>query len=262
MRPIQGILLVALLTFVAGGGLAGPAAKKGPPEVSPELRAALEKLKLPGVKINLEEWCVDVESSVCLESGTLELIACIKDSKEHESVVVVEAKPSHIHTALLLIGARAGNPAMRKPIDKEGMRFVDLPPRGGAIDVFLVLKDETGKEVEKPISAFLTRAEHYSGRPQDDEEEQDFPTHTFLFAGSILHGGEGEKPRIYVCDRSGNVISISTFGDELLCLPGIHAHANGALMWEIKPDSLPKVGTKVTLRLRPKMKEEGKSSPR
>ena len=32
------------------------------------------------------------------------------------SVVVVEAKPSHIHTALLLIGARAGNPAMRKPI--------------------------------------------------------------------------------------------------------------------------------------------------
>ena len=258
MRLIQGLLSVALLTFVTGGVLAAPAANKPRPKISPELRAALEKLKLPGVKINLEEWCVDVESSVCLETGTLELIACIKDSKEHESVVVVEAKPSHIHTALLLIGAKAGNPAMRKPIDKESMRFVDLPPRGGAIDVFLVVKDESGKEVEKPISAFLTRAEHYSGRPHDDEEEdQDFPTHTFLYAGSILHGGggEGEKPRTYVCDRSGNVISISTFGDELLCLPGIHAHANGALMWEIKPDSLPKVGTKVTLRLRPKIKK-------
>jgi len=224
-----------------------------PAEVSPELKAALEKLKLPGVKINIEEWCVDVESKVCLRQGMLELIACTKDSKEHESIVVVGAKPSHIHTALLLLGAKPGNPAMRKPIDDEGLRFIDLPPRGGLVDVFLVI----GEEKEKPISEFIAPAEDAGEYgPPGEEAIEKFPTHSFLFAGSILHGGD-EGPRNYICDRSGNVISISTFGDELLCLPGIHGHANGMLMWEVDGEKLPAEGSKVTLRLRP----QGKPRP-
>jgi hypothetical protein len=43
---------------------------------------------------------------------------------------------------------------------------------------------------------------------------------------------------------------MSTFGDELLCLPEIHSHQQGALEWEINPTDLPKKGTAVTLRLR------------
>ena len=54
----------------------------------------------------------------------------------------------------------------------------------------------------------------------------------------------------YLADRSGHVISIATFGDELLCLPEVHSQDNGALMWRIDPTHLPKPGTKVTLRLR------------
>jgi hypothetical protein len=57
------------------------------------------------------------------------------------------------------------------------------------------------------------------------------------------------------------VISISTFGDELLCLPGIYTEANDALMWQANPDKLPKVGTKVTLRLRPQNKPAPKIDP-
>jgi hypothetical protein len=54
---------------------------------------------------------------------------------------------------------------------------------------------------------------------------------------------------------SGNVISIATFGDELLCLPFHQTQENDALMWQIKRKSLPEVGTEVTLRLRPKKKK-------
>ena len=57
-------------------------------------------------------------------------------------------------------------------------------------------------------------------------------------------------PRKYACEYSGNVISISTFGDELLCLPGIHGHANDGLAWEVNSEKLPKVGTNLSLRLR------------
>jgi hypothetical protein len=44
-------------------------------KLSPELKLALEKLKLPGVKINIEQWTVDVDSRICLREGLLELIA-------------------------------------------------------------------------------------------------------------------------------------------------------------------------------------------
>ncbi len=223
-------------------------------KISPKLRAAVDKLSLPGVKINLDEWSVDVESRVCLGEGLLELIACTKDTKEHESIIMVEAKPSHIHIALLLLGAKPGNPAMQQAIDPEMTRFRSKPPSGSPVDVFLVFKDSEGKEKEHPINEFMGLADEDDRADlQDPEHGGKFPTHTFLFAGSVLVGG-GEQPRRYLCDQSGNVISISTFGDELLCLPGIHDDANGALIWQVEGDKLPEVDSKITLRLRPQVK--------
>ena len=72
---------------------------------------------------------------------------------------------------------------------------------------------------------------------------------TFLFAGSQLRDN-GEGPRTYLADESGDVISIATFGDELLCLDGIHGQADDGLVWQVNPDNLPPVGATVTLRLR------------
>jgi len=217
------------------------------------LGAALEKLKLPGVKINLEERAVDVESVICLRTGGLELIACTKDTKEHESIIMVNTKAKYIHTALLLLGAKAGSPAMRKMVEEGGGRWIDLPPRGAAVDVFLVIADQEGKLIERPISDFIMRNSDRAGSGNGaDEEAVKFPTNTFVFAGSHLHG-QGDAPRKYLADGSGNVISLSTFGDEVLCLPDVHGHANGGLMWEVDSTHLPALETKVTLRLRPRV---------
>jgi hypothetical protein len=223
-----------------------------PASVSPELQAALGKLAMPGVKINVAEWCVDVDASVCLLEGTLELIACTKNTKEHESVIAVDAKPSHIHTALLLLRAKPGQPATHKALDPEGTQFIPVPPSGGPVDVFLVIKDDQGKVREHPISEFI-KAAGQTDEAEEDAESAKFPTHTFLFAGSYLGGAAGET-RTYACDSSGNVISLATFGDELLCLPGIHEHADSLRMWQVDGDKLPARDTKVTLRLRPQVK--------
>ena len=220
--------------------------------------AAKEPFKLPGLVINAEKRCVDVDATVCLEQGALELIACTKDSKEHESVVVVEALPVHIHTALLLLGARNGNPAMRRPINKEQTLWADVPPRGDPIDVFLEFKDAEGKAVERPIGDFIMRSDEDGDAPAD-ERAGGFSS-TFIFAGSQLHG-EKDGPKKYLADVTGNVISISTFGDELLCLPDIQSHENGALMWQINSDLLPKLGTKVILRLCLKKQPEMPAEP-
>ncbi len=243
--------LVACLCLL---GKIGRAQEGGP---TPGVRKAIEKLKLPGIKINVGERCVDVKSEVCLDEGMLELVACIRDSKEHESIVTVNAKAMHIHTALLLLGVKEGNPAMRKQVGEgEDTRWIDIPPKGGEVNVFLVTENEKGKLIERPISDFIV-----STAPAGlGSEKRRFPTHTFIFSGShVITETKGQSPRTYVADRSGNVISIATFGDELLCLPGIHSHAKGELLWQVDDTHLPKIGTKVTLRLRPKVSKNVQS---
>lgn len=215
------------------------------------LPADLPKVKFPGVAINVQERCVDVESSVCLHRGDLELVACTKGTKEHESIVAIEAKPVHIHLALLLLGAKPGSPATRKQLGDRAERWIDVPPSGGPVDVFLVLKGKEGKIVEHPISDFIAPSSRRSDDSTPADRKAGFPTHTFLFAGSVLYG-DGPGPRRYLSDESGNVISLATFGDELLCLPARHSQDDDALMWQVDATNLPAVGSNVTLRLRPK----------
>ena len=140
------------------------------------------------------------------------------------------------------------------PLNEEHTRWVDLPPRGQGVDVFLVFGKKDEEPKEHPISKFIMNGNDGYGAASGDVEEGEperFPTNTFLFAGSHLFG-RGEGPKRYLADDSGNIISISTFGDEVLCLPGHHAKDNGALVWEVDPTDLPEVGTEVILRLRPK----------
>ncbi len=216
------------------------------------LQGSLGKLQLPGITLNLEERCVDVDAEVCLHDGLLELLACTPDTKEHESVVVLKARPMHIHTALLLFGAEPGSPAGQKRFGEGGGQWVPVPPSGGQVTVSFVFAGKDGKLIEHPASQFIEQAGHYDfdGTPLPREKVEVFPSE-FIFAGSQLVE-DGLGPRKYVADYSGNVISISTFGDELLCLPGIYGHQNGGLSWQVNPKGLPPVGGKVTLRIRPK----------
>ncbi|MDG2222411.1 MAG: YdjY domain-containing protein [Rubripirellula sp.] len=239
-------------TQVPGNGRAN--AKSAPPE-----KPARKPMKLPGIVIEFDKRYVDLKATICLTDGLLELVACTEGSKEHESIVAVAARPMHIHTALLLLGANNGHPAMRKLVDKQKSHWVNRPARGDAIQAFLLMRDKTGKLVEQPIRDVIVssqdRLDEAEGRtlaapkPDTPQQASQFPA-VFVFAGSHLRDQETGR-RQYLADRSGHVISIATFGDELLCLPNHQTQSNGSLHWRIKPDSLPPVGTSVTLRLRP-----------
>ena len=207
-------------------------------------------LDLPGIRLNLEERFIDVNATVCLHQGLLELVACGKDSKEHESIVVLNARPIHVHAALLLLKAKPGRPAMQKGLSEGTSRWISVPPAGDPIGISLVFPDAKGKLGEHPISKFVSSAQ-LNGFDEVDikEKPKAFPSR-FLFAGShLLESKEG--PRKYACEYSGNVISISTFGDELICLPGIQGHQNGGLSWQVNPKGLPAIGKPIILRLRP-----------
>lgn len=240
--------VLGIFLFSCVGWTGEPALK-----LSPEATEALRKLDLPGIKLNLKERCVDVNATICLHKGLLELVACTKGTKEHESILSISARPMHIHTAMLLMGASPGTPAMRKAQEGARTRWVPVDPAGDSVCVSLVFAESKGKLQEYPIQKFISPAQpdEISGIPAK-KILATFPA-SFLFAGShLVENGAG--PRKYVCEQSGNVISISTFGDELLCLPGIHGHQNDGLAWQVNSKGLPGIGEQVILRLRPNPK--------
>lgn len=258
--PFPKILLLGLL----GAGLLSANAETES-ETGPE--AAGDKVvRLPGIEIHPKSGIVDVEAQVALTDGLLELVACTKGTKEHEAIIRINALPIHVHTALLLIGARNGNPAMRKPINEEQTRWMHYPPSGQAIKVSLVIEDAAGEDVERPINDFIRRTEGDSYMPsmgfeaeESGEESTSFPD-VFLFTGShLIDGRDGNKQ--YLADQSGHVITISTFGDELLGLADLQSRDNGELVWEVDPTHLPPLDSNIKLRLRPIFHKTTKLTP-
>lgn len=78
--------------------------------------------------------------------------------------------------------------------------------------------------------------------------KQKFPDLFVLTGSQLLSNGPGHGR--YLAEDSGDVISIPTFGDEVLGLPEVVGQDNDGLMWEINPKHLPPIGTKVRLRLK------------
>ena len=69
----------------------------------------------PGIRIDWARRQVEVEATVILREGALELFACSPDSREHESIVRIEARPLFVFQALGLIGLTEGHPVRYDP---------------------------------------------------------------------------------------------------------------------------------------------------
>src|SRR5262245_39887693 len=58
----------------------------------------------PGIHIDADKGVVDLTTAVALKDApNLECLLCTKGTKDHESLLVTEIKPSQLHLALLLL---------------------------------------------------------------------------------------------------------------------------------------------------------------
>lgn len=78
-----------------------------------------------------------LKTKVVLREGLLEMLCCLKQTKEHESILALDAKAYTVHTGLLAVGAKPGKPVQFFP------KYV--PAEGQKIDIFLQWKDKEGK---------------------------------------------------------------------------------------------------------------------
>lgn len=212
--------------------------------VAATLRAELREV-FPHVRVDVEAKVVEFDARVptvmndpTMAPAFLEVVVCIPDTKEHETLLVTQARPSHVHAALLMIGLEPGSPGRW---EWDGQRMVPVQPTGDPVEVRFVYTDATGQLRDEPAWSWIRHdrtGKTIEGRP-------------WLFAGSrLLDRGFGQ---MYDADGVGTLIGLATFGSETLAWP-IPFSPDSAVdepVWVADPSRVPPVDTPVVVRLSP-----------
>jgi len=190
-----------------------------------------------GVRANLAERRVELDTEVCLEAGWLEQVACSPGTREHESLVVVKARPRDVHAALLLLGLEPGEPGSWRVEDGN---LVAVPPTGPRLRVKFRWVDTEGRTREHSPAEWIRDVRSAASPPIDH----------WLFAGSLLQPLVDGSSR-YAADGSGSVVGLVTFGDEVVALPEVRPDSESILEpeWEAWTERLPAIGTPVVMIL-------------
>lgn len=239
-HSLPRVLAVGLSLALPAIGLAQePPAPDAPAEADPVavVIAALNQDD-NGLTINREQGTIDITGTVCLrEAEFLEMLACTPDTREHESLIVLNTQPSTIHTALLLMGLEPGSPS-RWVQDGEGPDVKMLPPRGPQVSVS-ILHEVDGEVTEVPANEWV----------KNQKTEEPMEDAVWVFAGSRVVEYEGRQ--IYVADSYGTALSLVNFGDDLLARKSEMSDQNEShgQTWGANTQAIPDVGTEVVLRL-------------
>lgn len=83
-----------------------------------------------------------MKGEICLRSGVLEMLVCLKRTKEHEAIFSVDTKAQIVHAGLIALGVEPGKPVQFQPEYK--------PATGPVIDVFISWTDAEQKRHRVP----------------------------------------------------------------------------------------------------------------
>lgn len=168
--------------------------------------------------------------------GQMEMFACLKKTKEHESILAIDTQAYAVHAGLVAIGAEPGSPA----------RFLPeyAPARGTEINITLYWTAADGQRKSAPAQSWLTNTRTRLPMQQ-----------SWVFGGSGFWVDPLTKERHYQAEE-GDFICVSNFTTALLDVPVQSSQANDALLFEANPDVVPPKGTRVTVVLTPQLKDQ------
>jgi hypothetical protein len=197
--------------------------------------------KMPHVSVDVKKREIRIEAEALNPQMALEFFCCLAGTAEHEAVMRSEAKPSHVHLALLMLGLQPGEPVrFSKAADKW------LPPHGPPLHISCEWVGKDGKTVRVPANRMMRGV----------KDKKTMPPTTWIFAGSrVMDDGK------YAADVTGYLVSVVNFDLTVIDLPELHSNANETLEWEFNPDIVPPKATKVWMILEPAGDKDAPKAP-
>ena len=100
-----------------------------------------------------------LKASVCARDRVLEMLCCLKRTKEHESILTIDASAAVVHAGLLALGARQGTPVRHYKEVSPGKLVADFkPPTGQQIEIYLQWKNKKGTPRRVRAQQWVRRA--------------------------------------------------------------------------------------------------------
>ncbi len=199
----------------------------------------------PHVRVDVAARVVEFDGSICADTTHpqtpivyLEVLACRPDSREHESLVVSPAMPSHVHAALLLAGFEPGRPGSWS---FENGSLKPSPPVGPRLRVRLQW-NQGERLFRRDLSEFVRHVQKTSWLSEDEDSG-------FVFAGSAFMRRSGRE--VYAADLSGTIVGLCAFGDEPVAWSRMFSPEASLEdpVWIVDGERLPRPGTPVIVRL-------------
>ena len=189
--------------------------------------------------IDNQEKLVVVSGRICLTRGLLEMFACPKGMKEHESVVATYSMAMYVHQALLLIGVNPGKTVQWEPEYK--------PAEGPKIQVECWYYDEKNELVKRNAKEMVKLVSDGSPLKID-----------WVFGGSkFIVDPDGRE--LYAAN-GGELICLSNFSSAMIDLPIPSTAEAGGLLFEANSEKIPPLDTPVLLVLKPEMPPAGEKA--
>ncbi|MCA9296837.1 MAG: hypothetical protein KC983_09970 [Phycisphaerales bacterium] len=245
--------LVACLA--AGCAFAAALATPAAPDVAPtdhpatpttQTQPALRTI-LPGVRCDVAGRIVEFDARIVVDQhaapAPLECIICTPNTKEHESLLVADILPSHLHAALLMIGLEPGRPGGYL---WQNEALVPRHPEGPALRIELVRTVDGITTTVDPRTWIIAQNETTS---LDDASPRD----GWIFAGSLITAPAHNAAPRYAADLDGTLIGLAAFGSETIAWAStISTEAMLTVhTWIADPRALPPTGTDIIVRITP-----------
>jgi len=191
---------------------------------------------LPGVWV--DDGVVEIDASVAMDCHHpetpdvyLEMLITGPDTREHESLLVSEVKPSNLHAGLLAAGFEPG-----KPVQFVDGKRVSATGDGVVVEVRIEDSEEWVKLVD-----WVSHVDEGSALVED------VGWAGLVFAGSKIRGGG-----VYAGDREGALVSLTPWGFEVVS-PAWTVSPDAAVdepVWIANRELVPAMGVGVRVRLR------------
>ena len=236
-------LAVTVLWFHAAHALSSAERRSGRMGEASELirKVGPEQYELGNLRIDAEERSIRCPGSINMDrGGPIELLACTKGGKVHESILVLDVEPLRLQLALLLLDLEMGrNPAVEYP---EGSPELERRPADTvAIQVSWKetgRKEGKGNEIFRPAHELL-----YNVKKKRVMQEA-----RWAFIGSRKERGR------FAAGVTGSLIV--TYHDPYGILELALEEVNSDIWYEANSKVLPPVGTGVELTIRASRKDE------
>jgi hypothetical protein len=238
MNPSMAVRRTILLLVTAVLGACAAPAPAPAPGPAPADAAPVTLGK--GLVVDRLSGEVRMDCQVAMEHGWLEQAVCLAGTREHESLLATEVAPSRLHAALLLLGLEPGAPGSWREVPKGDAFAVErIPPRGPRLDLLV----RVAGRPDAPLDAWI----------HDPVANRAFPAQPWIFGGSVMRPNRPPEPgQHYVADRTGSVVGIVTFGDEVIGCADVFADRTeiDAASWQARTEAMPPAGTPVVLVIR------------